>query len=42
MYTQAVAAANRAPNAGEVLKSVGVFHLDADLVETVMSLRLYQ
>ncbi|WIA21350.1 hypothetical protein OEZ85_000574 [Tetradesmus obliquus] len=39
---QAVAAASRAPNAAEVLKSVGVYHLDPELADTVMSLRMYK
>jgi hypothetical protein len=39
---QAVASSSRAPNAADVLKSVGVYHLDADLADTVLSLRLYK
>lgn len=39
---QAVASASRAPNAVDVLKSVGVHHLEPELAETVMSLRAYE
>jgi hypothetical protein len=39
---QAVSASTRTPNAADVLKSAGVHHLDADLADTVLSLRMYQ
>lgn len=42
LRVQAVAASTRAPNAAEVLKSVGVYHLDPELADTVMSLRMYR
>jgi hypothetical protein len=39
---QAVSPQTRAQNAAEVLKSVGVYHLDPDLADTVLSLRMYK
>eukprot|EP00775_Hariotina_reticulata_P007466 gene7466-7676_t len=39
---QAVSSLTRAQNAAEVLKSVGVYHLDPDLADTVLSLRMYK
>lgn len=39
---QVVSGPTRAPNAIEVLKANGIHHLDPDLADTVMSLRLYQ
>jgi hypothetical protein len=39
---QAVSAATRAPNAADVLKMANIHFLDADLADTVLSLRVYQ
>jgi hypothetical protein len=39
---QAVSASTRAPNAADVLKMAGIHFLDADLADTVLSLRVYQ
>jgi len=41
-FLQAVSPQTRAQNAAEVLKSVGVYHLDPDLADTVLSLRMYK